>query len=279
MEKSTTANEAILQAVNTVLQKISCRPLIGIVLGSGLGDYAERLENVSVFPLHEFAGFPVPTVHLGRLCVGTIHRTAVAVLQGRLHYYEGHAIEQTIMPIRLLAALGVKKLILTNASGGIADELAAGELMLITDHLSLFVPNPLRGPNDDSWGPRFPDMTEVYDVRIRALALQAAADKDLRLHQGIYAQLSGPSFETPAEIRMLRTLGVDAVGMSTASEAIVARHAGLQVCGISLISNRAAGLSGQAITVEEVRETAAQAASRFATLVDSLVQKLVQETP
>ena len=274
-----TINDAIHQAADIVLGKTDCRPAIGLVLGSGLGDYAKRLDNVSVFPLGEFAGFPAPTVHPGRLCIGTVNGVAVAVMQGRLHYYEGFPMEQTVMPIRLLAALGVSKLILTNASGGIADELDAGELMLLTDHLSLFVPNPLRGPNDDSWGPRFPDMTEVYDSRLRALALQAAAENGLRLHQGIYVQLGGPSFETPAEIRLLQRLGVDAVGMSTATEAIVARHAGLRVCGLSLITNRAAGLSDQAITVEEVRETAAQAASRFAALMDSLLEKLAQETP
>ncbi len=251
-------------------------PRVGLVLGSGLGRYAERLFDAVDVPYSELPHFPGVGVpgHAGRLWIGRVRSTPVAVLQGRVHLYEGHDPARVVFGVRLLRALGCEVVVLTNAAGGVRTDLAPGELMRITDQLNLTGRNPLVGPNDERLGPRFPDLTDAYDPALAELLDRAAAEAGIGLRSGVYAQLLGPSYETPAEIRMLRLLGADAVGMSTALEAIAARHAGLRVAGLSCITNLAAGLAQRPLSHAEVSETAARVEGDFARLLDAFVARI-----
>jgi purine-nucleoside phosphorylase len=251
-------------------------PEVAIVLGSGLGDFANRLRDPVDLPYVSIPEWPASAVagHAGRLIVGTHAGRRVAALAGRAHYYEGHDLRTVTFATRVMGMLGVRTLILTNAAGGINLTLTPGTLMVIDDHLNLMGSNPLIGPNDDRFGPRFPDMTEVYSARLRALAAQTAAGLNLPLAHGVYAALHGPSYETPAEIRYLRTIGADAVGMSTVPEAIVARHMGLEVLGISCITNAAAGVLPKPLVHDEVMEVARQVRASFAALLEGILERL-----
>ncbi len=230
---------------------------IGVILGSGLGDYAEALEDAKVLSYSEIPGFPVSTVpgHAGQFCVGTLHGKRVAMMRGRFHYYEGYSLWDVTLPVRVMQRLGVKTLIITNAAGGVNTGFDPGDLMVISDCFGMTGANPLFGPNLDEFGPRFPDMSKAFDGELRALAHRCAKARGTTLREGVYVQCSGPCYETPAEIRMLRVLGADAVGMSTVPEVIVARHGGLRVLGISCITNMAAGILDQPLNHEEVMET------------------------
>ena len=267
--------ETLTRHLTRIRQITDFTPKAAIVLGSGLGDYADTLRIAAQVPYSDIEGFPVSTVpgHDGRFIFGYIENVPVVCMKGRIHYYEGYKITDVVMPIRLMGLLGAEFLFLTNASGGINTAFRAGDLMLITDHISCFAPNPLIGPNIEELGTRFPDMSHVYDLRLQQILREAAAQQQIPLQEGVYAQLTGPSFETPAEIRMLRTLGCDAVGMSTAVEAIAARHMGMKVCGISCVCNLAAGMTAKPLTHEEVQEAADRAAPRFKQLVTESVRR------
>ncbi len=243
-------------AVGFIEARIKLRPRVAVVLGSGLGAFAETLQDATVIPYSEIPGWPAATAigHAGNLVVGTLDGLPVTVLAGRAHLYEGYTAQQVAYGIRTLARLGVKSLVLTNAAGGINPEFGAGRMVLISDHINLTGKNPLTGPNDDELGPRFPDMTEVYSRRYREVARQAGRQAGLDLPEGVYAALAGPSYETPAEIRYLRAIGADLVGMSTAPEAIAANHAGMKVLGISCVTNLAAGVTDQKLDHKEVLE-------------------------
>jgi len=255
------------------------RPRVGLILGSGLGALAEEAEAVAVIPTAEIPDWPVSTVpgHAGRLVLGTLASQPVLILQGRVHYYEGYTMAQVGLPVRVMQRLGVETLIVTNAAGAVNPEFAPGDLMLITDHLNLIGMaglNPLRGPNLDELGPRFPDMSQAYDRALQALARRVAHEAGILLREGFYASLAGPSFETPADLRFLRGAGVDAVGMSTVPEVIVARHGGTRVLGISGISNKA-NLDGSTITThEEVLEAGRIIAPKLLTLLRGVLQAL-----
>ncbi len=254
-------------------------PRVALVLGSGLGGFAERMEVVQSIDYRDIDGFPTSSVtgHAGKLVLGYVSGVAVAAMQGRVHYYEGNDMTDVVLPLRALRLLGAETLILTNAAGGINQSFACGDLMLIRDHISSLVPSPLVGENLDALGTRFPDMTSIYDKTLCEKALGIALSKGIALREGIYIQTSGPQYESPAEIKMYRSWGADAVGMSTACEAIPARHAGYRICGISLISNAAAGITGQPLTHEEVKENADRAAEAFATLVGTLIASLKED--
>ena len=261
--------ERLLKALDAVRQRTDFVPRVGIVLGSGLGAFGEKIKKVAELAYGDIPGFPVSTApgHAGRFLFGYVEETPVAVMQGRVHMYEGYTGADVAMPARLLKLMGAEILFLTNASGGIRSDLDAGDLMMLTDHMGFFIPNPLIGPNIDELGVRFPDMSEVYDKSLRAV-LRAAAEKNgIDLKEGVYVQYSGPSFETPADIRMLGRLGADAVGMSTVVEAMAARHCGLKVCAVSCIANKAAGISPTPLSGEEVIEAANAAAPRFQRLL------------
>ena len=266
--------EKLLSCYEKVREKTDFRPKVAIVLGSGLGDYAEQIRVVSEIPYSEIEGFPVSTVpgHAGRFIFGYINEIPVVCMKGRVHYYEGYPINDVVLPIRLMKLMGAKILFLTNAAGGVNTSFHAGDLMMIKDHISVFAPNPLIGENIDQLGVRFPDMSTVYDRKLQEVIIKVAKDNHIFLQEGVYAQLTGPSFESPAEIRMLRGMGVDAVGMSTVVEAIAANHMGMKICGISCISNLAAGMTASPLTHEEVQEAADMAAPNFKKLVTEAVK-------
>ena len=255
--------------VRAVREVTDFTPEIGIVLGSGLGDFARLVDRKAEVSYDSLPGFPVSTVagHAGKLIFGYVRSVPVVVMQGRVHYYEGYSMEQVVAPIRLMGMLGAKKLLLTNAAGGVNTDFTPGDLMVITDHISAFVPSPLRGENPEALGPRFPDMSRVYDEEMRRAVLTAGETLGQPLRQGVYLQWQGPNYETPAEIRMFRTLGADAVGMSTVCEAIAARHMGLRVCAISCITNMACGILPQPLSHEEVQQTADRVKDKFQALV------------
>lgn len=265
------------QAAEAIRKRIHSDPKIGLVLGSGLGILAEEIEKDEAIDYGEIPHFPVSTVegHAGRLVLGHLESQSVVAMQGRFHFYEGYGLQEVTFPIRVMKALGVETLIVTNAAGGIHTDFEAGDLMLIRDHLNLMFTNPLIGPNHPEWGVRFPDMSEAYDPGYGQLAKRVAEAQGFTLREGVYAGLTGPSYETPAEIRMLRKLGADAVGMSTVPEVIVARHAGMRVIGISCISNLAAGILPQPLSHEEVMETAEQVKPRFIRLVKGLIKDIL----
>lgn len=250
------------------------KPGTAIVLGSGLGALADKIEKVAVFPYEELEGFPVSTApnHKGELILGILNGKKVAVFNGRVHLYEGYTAKQAVIPIRLAKALGAENLIITNAAGGINKNLNCGDFMLISDHISCFVPSPLIGKNNDSFGIRFPDMNNAYDKDLRAKIKKAASDNAITLKEGVYVQLTGPQFETPAEIKMLSALGADAVGMSTVIEAIAANYCGLKTCGISLITNLACGILDKPLSGEEVVETAEKRAEDFEKLISEIIR-------
>ena len=249
---------------------------IAIVLGSGLGDYAEVLTDAQVAPYYDIPGFPESTVpgHAGELYTGNLYGRRVMMMRGRFHGYEGYPLSDVTLPIRVMARLGVKALILTNAAGAVNTSFAPGELMLIDDYINFSGQNPLRGENLEAFGPRFPDMSCAFDKELRALAHECANEQGFALREGVYAQMTGPTYETPAEIRMLRTLGADAVGMSTVPEVIVARHGGMRVLGISCITNMAAGILDQPLNHAEVTETANRVKGQFRNLLDRIIEKM-----
>jgi purine-nucleoside phosphorylase len=268
--------EALQKAQQMVESRLVTRPSVGIVLGSGLGAFAGRVRDAVRIPYREIPGFPVPSAegHAGELVVGTIGEATVACMAGRVHQYEGYSAQDVVFGVRLLGLLGVKSLVLTNAAGGIHPSYEPGNLILITDHINLQGTNPLIGPNPDALGPRFPDMTEAYSPRLRAIAHEVAASTDVLLAEGVYMALLGPSFETPAEIRAFRTLGADLVGMSTVPEVIAANHMGIECVGISCVTNVAAGLSDQKLSHEEVLETGRQVQEKFERLLEALLPRL-----
>jgi purine-nucleoside phosphorylase len=264
------------EAVDYIQPKLTEKPTIGLVLGSGLGVLADEIENPTVIPYHEIPGFTASTVvgHKGQLVIGKLQGKQVVAMQGRFHYYEGHDLADVVFPIRIMKFLGVETIIVTNAAGGINESYRPGDLMLIKDHINMTGRNPLIGPNDDTLGTRFPDMSEAYSKTLRELAKSVAAEQGIQLQEGVYAGLLGPSYETPAEIRMLRILGGDAVGMSTVPEVIVAKHMQMNVLGISCISNMAAGILEQPLSHEEVMETTEKVKAEFLALVQGILAKL-----
>jgi purine-nucleoside phosphorylase len=251
---------------------------VGVVLGSGLGAVADQVLEAggAALPFGAIPHFPVSSVegHKGRLVFGNVQGVPVLLMQGRVHRYEGYPSSSVVFPVRVLQALGVRKLVLTNAAGGLGDGFAAGDLMLIDDHLNLTGDNPLLGPNDARFGARFPDMSDAYSKRLRTVALDVAAARQLKLQRGVYAGLLGPSYETPAEIRMLKLLGASAVGMSTVHETIAANHMGVEVLGLSCITNLAAGISTEKLSHDEVKDTATRVESAFSGLILDVVGKL-----
>lgn len=267
--------EKLTGCYSSIRSRIDFVPQVAIVLGSGLGDYGKEIRVEAELSYAEIEGFPVSTVpgHAGKFIFGFVGETKVVCMQGRVHYYEGYPISDVVLPARLMKMLGAKILVLTNASGGINPSFAAGDFMMLTDHISLFAPNPLVGPNIEELGTRFPDMTSVYDGELQEILAQTAKENGIELKKGIYAQLTGPSFESPAEIRLLHQLGADAVGMSTVVEAIAANHMGMRICGISCVCNLAAGISPNPLTHEEVQEAARIAAPQFKQLLTQSVIK------
>lgn len=263
-------------AADFLRSRVSLRPSIGLVLGSGLGDFADTLEEAVRVLYSDIPNFPVPTVpgHSGALVFGKKCGQSVVVLQGRIHYYEGLPQQEITLPIRVLAALGVKTLVLTNACGGVNLSFRPGDLMLISDHINFSGANPLIGPNLDAFGPRFPDMSDLYTASLRVGIKEKAAEAGIPLREGVYAMYSGPNYETPAEIRMFRTLGADTVGMSTVPEALVAGHCGMRVVGVSCITNMAAGVLPVKLSHAEVMETADRVHDVFQKLIDLILTVL-----
>ncbi len=254
-----------------IRKKTAFQPEAALVLGSGLGNFAETIRIEKTLDYREIDGFPVSTVpgHKGRFIFGYVDGLPVVIMQGRVHYYEGYSMREVTLPIRLMGLMGARVLFLTNASGGVNMGYQAGDFMMIQDHISCMIPSPLIGPNDETLGPRFPDMSDPYDSRLREIIRRTAEAEQIPLKEGVYLQLTGPAYETPAEIRMARAFGADAVGMSTVCEAIAANHMGMKVCGISCITNMASGILPQPLSHSEVQETA----DRVAPLFERLVRK------
>jgi purine-nucleoside phosphorylase len=273
---SDTLYERVEHAARAIRARWNQEPRVALVLGSGLGAFADDLQDSVAMSYQDVPGFARSTVegHEGRLVMGMIESVPVVVMQGRFHSYEGYSLGEVVFPIRTFGLLGVKSLVLTNAAGGINVGFHQGALMIINDHLNLMCANPLRGPNDERFGQRFPDMSEVYARDYQEIAVEESHNMRLELRRGIYAALSGPSYETPAEVRLLRTLGADAVGMSTVPEAIVARQMGIKVLGISCITNMAAGVIGEPINHEEVVETGARVHETFKELLRRVIPRL-----
>ena len=269
-------NQRISDAAQYIKARITEAPSIGLILGSGLGDFADGLENRVVIPFAEIPDFPQPTVegHAGAFVIGSCQGKTVVALQGRIHYYEGHPQQVITIPVRVMALLGVKQIVLTNACGGVNLNFAPGDLMLISDHINYSGSNPLIGQNLDQFGPRFPDLSNVYTKELRTKIMKVAEKNRIALRQGLYVMYSGPNYETPAEIRMFRMMGADAVGMSTVPEAIVAAHCGMDVVGISCITNMAAGVLPQKLNHQEVVETAALVHDKFQKLLTLVIDLL-----
>ena len=259
--------------MESVRKKTDFQPETGLVLGSGLGDFADGIEIRDVVEYSDIEGFPVSTVkgHKGRFVFGYVDSVPVVIMQGRVHYYEGYAMSDVVLPARLMGMMGAKRLFLTNAAGGVNENFRPGDFMMITDHIASAVPSPLIGANIEELGSRFPDMSEVYSLRLQEVIRRSAEECGIRLQEGVYVQLTGPNYETPAEIRMCRGWGGDAVGMSTACEAMAARHMGLEVCGISCITNLAAGISSEKLDHKEVQETADRVSADFKKLVTRVI--------
>ena len=271
--------ERLQRCYKSIEDKIPFRPRLALVLGSGLGDYAERIEIEASIDYHEITDFPVSTVsgHKGRFVFGHIGSVPVVIMQGRVHFYEGYSIEEVVLPERLMHLMGAEILFLTNACGSANPAYQAGDFMLLTDHILYSVPNPLIGANAEELGVRFPDMSEVYDPALRKEIFACAKDLGISLREGVYMQFSGPSFETPAEVRMAHILGADAVGMSTACEAVAGRHCGMRICGISCISNLGAGLSEEPLSDEDVKVVANRVAPLFKKLVTEAILRIGKE--
>jgi purine-nucleoside phosphorylase len=268
--------EQLDEAVRAVRARTDLVPAVGVVLGSGLGAWADELGSLTKIPYADVPGMARSSVvgHAGNLCLGRVGAVPVACLQGRVHLYEGHDLERVVFGVRLLARLGCRAVVLTNAAGGLDPASSPGDLMLVTDHLNLMGKNPLAGPNEAALGPRFPDMTEAYDRELSELARVAARETRVALREGVYAGLLGPTYETPAEIRMLRTLGATAVGMSTVPEVIALRHMGVRAAAVSCITNLAAGLSPTKLDHSEVEATATKAKGRFTALLSAWVVRV-----
>jgi len=264
-----TTHERLSRCLKQLRTKTDFVPRVGLILGSGLGDFAANIDVECSVAYSELEGFPVSTVpgHQGRYIFGRIKGVPVCCMQGRIHFYEGYDMQTVVLPVRLMRMMGAQILFITNAAGGINTDFKPASLMLIEDHISTFIGSPLIGPNEEELGLRFPDMTKVYDTELRGTIAACAAELDIELFRGVYCQLPGPQFETPSEIRMLRIMGADAVGMSSVCEAIAARHMGMRVCGVSCISNLAAGMTGMPLTHEEVISSADAAAINFKALV------------
>lgn len=269
------AYERLQKCYECFKAKINFVPDIALILGSGLGDYADTIKQEAVLEYKDIEGFPVSTVagHKGRFVFGYVGNVKVVVMQGRVHYYEGYSMEDVVLPVRLMKLMGAKVLFLTNASGGVNFDYSAGDFMLISDQICM-APSPLIGENLDELGPRFPDMSNIYDRELRKTVRDTAASLGIKLQEGVYIQLTGPNYESPAEIRMVRTLGADAVGMSTACEAIAANHCGLKTVGISCVSNLACGMTDKPLSHAEVQETADKAAPLFRQLVTESIKNI-----
>ncbi len=273
-------NAAVIASATAAIKgRTELRPLIAIVLGSGLGGFASELSRAIEIDYSDIPGWPQPTAegHAGKLMIGMLEGVPVAILSGRVHLYEGYSQAEVTFGVRVLYRLGVRSLLLTNAAGGINLAFTRGALVLISDHVNLQASNPLLGPNDDSFGPRFPDMSEAYSHRYRQIAKESAVELGITLGEGVYAAVTGPSYETPAEIRYLRVIGADLVGMSTVSETIVANHMGMRVLAISCVTNAAAGILPQKISHEEVLETGRQVRGTLVTLLKSIIPKIAAE--
>lgn len=270
--------EKLLRCYDSVREKITFEPEVALILGSGLGNYGESIEIVETLDYNEIEGFPVSTVegHKGRFIFGYVKGVPVVCMQGRVHYYEGYSITDVVLPTRLMGMLGAKVLFLTNASGGVNFDFQAGDFMLITDHIMNFVPSPLIGENIDELGIRFPDMSDIYKKDLQEIIKNTAKSLDIKLQEGVYIQLTGPNFETPAEVRMCRILGADAAGMSTAAEAVAANHMGMKVCGISCITNLGCGMLEQPLSHLEVQETADRVAVQFKELITQSVLNIYE---
>lgn len=273
------AYEKLVRCEKIIREKTDFEPEVALVLGSGLGGYASNMDVRCEVPYSEIEGFPVSTVpgHDGRFLFGYVKGVPVVAMKGRIHYYEGYDMTDIVLPIRLMGMLGAKTLVLTNAAGGINMDFTPGDLMIIKDHISAFVPSPLRGENLDELGPRFPDMSKIYDRGLMEYLRASAAENGFEMKEGVYLQFQGPNFETPTEIKMFRGLGADAVGMSTVCEAIAARHMGLRIAAVSCITNMAAGILDQPLSHEEVQETADKVADKFEKLITGLIARIGQE--
>jgi purine-nucleoside phosphorylase len=272
-------NADITRAAQFVTARTRHKPTVGLILGSGLNPMADEIGGADVIPYGEIPGFPVSTVegHKGELVIGDLNGRSVLAMRGRAHYYEGYSMARVTLPVRVMRAMGIGTLVVTNAAGGVNVNFRAGDLMLITDQINLVGMaglNPLRGPNDDALGPRFPDMTDAYDRELQALTRTVAREMQIAVREGVYLMLAGPSFESPADIRFVRMIGGDAVGMSTVPEVIVANHMGVKVLGISCITNMAAGILDQPLNHEEVIETANRVKQDFKNLVKTIIKKI-----
>ena len=268
----------IMACLECIQKKVNFQPKVALVLGSGLGDYGDNIDIRYRVDYAEIDNFPISTVegHQGRFLFGYIKDVPVVVMQGRIHYYEGYSMSDVVLPIRLMHLMGAEILMLTNSSGGLNPDFVPGDLMMITDQISTFVPSPLIGKNIDELGTRFPDMTHIYDRSLQQMIRDVAKDMDFSLKEGVYIQFTGPNYESPAEVQMARLLGADAVAMSTACEAVAAKHMGMKICGISCISNMAAGITGQPLSHEEVKAAGERVAPVFSKLVTESIVKMGQ---
>ncbi len=271
--------EKLMRCLESVRKHTDFCPEVALVLGSGLGDYADSIQVEAEISYSEIGEFPVSTVpgHDGRFIFGYVNKVPVVCMKGRVHYYEGYPISDVVLPVRLMKLMGAKTLFLTNASGGVNPDFKAGDLMLIRDHIACFVPSPLMGPNEEALGVRFPDMSEVYDKDLQDIIRDCAKEAGISLREGVYLQLTGSAYESPAEVRMVSRLGADAVGMSTAVEAVAANHMGMKICGISCVCNPAAGLSPTPLSHEEVQEAANKTAPLFKKLVTAAITRMGQD--
>ncbi len=268
--------QMISNAAQYIKSKAKHEPEVGLILGSGLGVLADEIEDAVRIKYEDIPDFPVSTVegHAGQLVIGTLKGVPVVAMQGRFHFYEGYQLDKVTFPVRVMKELGIGTLIVTNAAGGVNESFRPGDLMIISDHINYMGTNPLIGPNDSALGVRFPDMSQAYDKELRRMAKQTAEELNIPVQEGVYTAVSGPSYETPAEVRFLRTIGSDAVGMSTVPEVIVARHSGLRVLGISCISNAAAGILDQPLSHDEVMEVTEKVKSDFLRLIKAAVAKI-----